>query len=96
MIRFEEVWKTLDGREVLRGISFEVPQGETFVIMGPSGVGKSVTLKHIVGVYRPDRGRVLVDGTDVGKADREALERLRRQTGYLFQEGALLNWLTVF
>ncbi len=95
MIRFEEVWKALEGRPVLAGLSFEVGEGETFVIMGPSGTGKSVTLKHIVGVHRPDRGRVVVDGVDVGAADREGLRKIRRRIGYLFQEGALINWLTV-
>jgi phospholipid/cholesterol/gamma-HCH transport system ATP-binding protein len=95
VIRFEDVHKSLEGRPVLAGLTFEVRERETFVIMGPSGTGKSVTLKHIVGVHRPDAGRVEVDGVDVGAADREGLRRLRRRVGYLFQEGALLGWLSV-
>ncbi|MGH7150610.1 MAG: ATP-binding cassette domain-containing protein, partial [Planctomycetota bacterium] len=87
MIRFEEVWKSLEGRPVLAGLSFEVREGETFVIMGPSGTGKSVTLKHIVGVHRADRGRVTVDGADVAGLDREGMRKLRRRIGYLFQDG---------
>jgi phospholipid/cholesterol/gamma-HCH transport system ATP-binding protein len=95
LIRFEDVWKTLDGRAVLRGLDFEVRRGEIFVLMGPSGTGKSVTLKHIIGLHRPDRGRVLVDGRDVAHLDARGLTALRRSIGYLFQEGALLAGLTV-
>jgi len=63
--------------------------------MGPSGTGKSVTLKHIIGLHRADRGRVLVDGQDVARLDAKGLTTLRRSIGYLFQEGALLAGLTV-
>jgi phospholipid/cholesterol/gamma-HCH transport system ATP-binding protein len=95
MIRFENVTKRLGSRLVLDGVSFEIAAGETFVIVGPSGVGKSVTLKHMVRLLTPNRGRVLVGGDCVSEADGAALERIRDRFGYLFQDGALLEWLTV-
>lgn len=96
MIELRDVWKELGGRQILRGMSFTVPKGMTYVIMGPSGVGKSVTLKHIIGVLTPDRGSVKVDGREVPEMTRVELMALRRRMGYLFQNGALINWLTVF
>ena len=95
MIELNDVHKTLGGREILRGMSLAVPDGKTYVLMGRSGIGKSVTLKHIVGVLRPDRGSVKVDGQEVPQLDRKGLMELRRRIGYLFQNGALINWLNV-
>lgn len=95
MIELEDVHKTLGGKEILKGMTLSVPEGENYVIMGPSGIGKSVMLKHVIGILRPDRGRVLVDGRDVGVMDRDELMTLRKRMGYLFQNGALINWLTV-
>lgn len=95
MIRLESVSKSFGTRRVLIDYSLEVREGETFVIMGPSGIGKSVTLKHIVGLLRPDSGRVVVDGVDVSNADHRELREVRSQIGFLFQGGALLNWMTV-
>ena len=81
MIRFDNVFKNFDGRQVLDGLSFHVEAGEILAILGPSGTGKSVTLKHVVGLLSPDSGSVVVrDGARIG---------------YLFQGGALLAWLTV-
>jgi phospholipid/cholesterol/gamma-HCH transport system ATP-binding protein len=96
MIRFDNVTKVLGGRTVLDALSFEIPRGETFVIVGPSGVGKSVTLKHMVRLLTPDDGAVLVDGENVSEAGGRRLERIRERFGYLFQGGALLEWLSVF
>jgi phospholipid/cholesterol/gamma-HCH transport system ATP-binding protein len=96
MITFENVTKRLGNRAVLDGVSFHIEKGETFVIVGPSGVGKSVTLKHMVRLMRPDSGRVLVGGECISEAKRADLERIRERFGYLFQGGALLAWLTVF
>lgn len=81
MIRFDNVFKNFDGKQVLAGVSFDVAEGEILAIVGPSGTGKSVTLKHIVGLLEPDSGTVTVkEGSRIG---------------YLFQGGALLAWLTV-
>jgi phospholipid/cholesterol/gamma-HCH transport system ATP-binding protein len=95
MIRFEQVTKVLGGRAVLDAMSFEIQKGETFVIVGPSGVGKSVTLKHMVRLLTPDSGRVVVGDDEVSAARGRDLERIRDRFGYLFQNGALLAWLTV-
>jgi phospholipid/cholesterol/gamma-HCH transport system ATP-binding protein len=63
--------------------------------MGPSGTGKSVTLKHVIGIFKPDSGNVFVDGQDVPAMDQKQLMALRKRMGYLFQNGALINWLSV-
>jgi phospholipid/cholesterol/gamma-HCH transport system ATP-binding protein len=80
---------------ILKDYDLHVREGETFVVLGRSGIGKSVTLKHIVGILKPDKGKVFVDGEDITRADRPALYRVRRKVGYLFQSGALINWMTV-
>ncbi|MCB9881919.1 MAG: ATP-binding cassette domain-containing protein [Planctomycetes bacterium] len=95
-IRFEDVHKGFGEHQVLRGLSFEVARGSTFVIMGPSGIGKSVTLKHVLGLLRPDRGRVWVEGQEPARMNKKELAVLRKGIGYLFQDGALINWLSVF
>jgi phospholipid/cholesterol/gamma-HCH transport system ATP-binding protein len=96
MIRFENVSKTLGGRKILDGVSFAIKPGETFVICGPSGVGKSVTLKHMVRLLTPDDGNVYVGDNCISDAKGGDLERARELFGYLFQGGALLAWLNVF
>lgn len=95
MIRFDNVTKTLGRRAVLNGISFSINKGETFVIVGPSGVGKSVTLKHMVKLLTPDEGDVYVGDQCVNNAIGSELEAIRERFGFLFQGGALLAWLTV-
>ncbi|MEI6809484.1 MAG: ATP-binding cassette domain-containing protein [bacterium] len=95
MIRFENVCKSLGGRKVLDGVSFEIEPGGTFVIVGPSGAGKSVTLKHMLCLYRPDSGKVVVDGEVISETPSNDLERVRKKFGVLFQNAALLEWLTV-
>lgn len=95
MIRFDNVVKRLGGRNVLDGLSFEVRKGEVFVIVGPSGTGKSVTLKHMVQLLRPTSGSVWLEGESLSEASGRELERLRERFGYLFQGGALLGWMTV-
>jgi phospholipid/cholesterol/gamma-HCH transport system ATP-binding protein len=96
MIQFEQVTKTLGGRKVLDGIDLEIREGETLAIVGPSGTGKSVSLKHMVRLMTPDAGRVLVGGEVISEATGVELERLREKFGVLFQGGALLEWLNVF
>lgn len=95
-IEFQDVVKTLGGRRVLDGLTFAVERGETFCIIGGSGTGKSVTLKHIVGLLRPDRGSVRIDGVDIARSPNGALEEARRKIGYCFQGAALLNSMSVF
>jgi phospholipid/cholesterol/gamma-HCH transport system ATP-binding protein len=95
IIEFENVRKTLSGRKVLDGLTFSVEAGETFVIIGRSGTGKSVTLKHMVGLFRPDEGTVRVWGRDISALSKGGLEKIRNRFGYLFQDGALLKSMTV-
>ncbi len=95
LIRFENVVKTFDGTPVLNGLTFSVGKGEVLCIVGSSGTGKSVTLKHLVRLLTPTSGRVLVGGVDVAACDDRTLEKIRRRIGYLFQGGALLAWMTV-
>ena len=94
IIRFEDVHKAFGSRQVLSGLDLQVQQGETFAIMGPSGCGKSVTLRHVIGLLKPDRGRVLVEGNDLARIRGGELRELRSRMGYVFQEAALLNWLS--
>lgn len=95
LITFENVVKRFDGRTVLDGLSFSVQKGEILAIIGPSGTGKSVTLKHLVRLIAPDSGKILFNGTDIATCDAAELAAVRNRIGYLFQSGALLAWLTV-
>lgn len=96
MIELQDVHKAFGTQQVLQGVNFEVQEGESLVIMGPSGSGKSVILKHLIGLLHPDRGHVRIMGKDVNTLDRDGLQQLRRDMGYLFQHSALINWLSVF
>lgn len=96
LIKLEGVSKSFGAQKVLDGLSFAVPEGKTLVLMGPSGSGKSVILKHIIGLLRPDSGTVEVMGKSVPALNRDELALLRREMGYLFQHSALINWLNVF
>jgi len=95
MIRVENIHKRLGTRPVLRGVSLEIQQGEILALVGPSGAGKTVLLKHIIGLIPPDAGDVRVDGLPVARATYRELERLRRRMGYVFQDAALLDSLSV-
>ncbi len=95
MIRLEGVHKSFGPTQVLNGLDLEVKDGETFVLLGPSGMGKSVLLKHIIGLLRPDKGRILVDDIDISDLAGNDLVDARKAVGYVFQSGALINWLTV-
>jgi phospholipid/cholesterol/gamma-HCH transport system ATP-binding protein len=96
VIAFDKVCKAFGERRILEEMSFAVDEGETYVIMGQSGIGKSTTLKIMIGMLEPDSGRVAVDGRTVPELDRKGLMALRADMGFLFQYGALINWLTVF
>ena len=95
MIEIIGLHKRLGGRAVLRGVDLGVPEGETLAIMGPSGTGKSVLLKHIVGLFDPDAGDIIVDGISVPSADREGIAAVRRKIAYVFQNSALFDSMTV-
>lgn len=92
---FRKVCKAFDDRVVLNNVSFRVKRGETCVIMGRSGVGKSVSLKHIMGFLKADAGQVLIDGRDVTAASERDFEVIRRKVTMVFQSGALFDSLTV-
>src|SRR5437588_4322953 len=96
MISLQHLYKSFDGKEVLRDLSIEVERGESVVIVGGSGTGKSVTLKHMIGLLRPDAGRILVDGHDICVMTGMELNRFRRLFGMAFQEGALFDSMSVF
>ncbi len=96
MIELKSVRKRFGQQVVLDGVDFVVADGETAALLGPSGTGKSVLLKHIVGLIRQDSGSVTVDGKDVAKLKREELRELRSTIGYVFQNGALFDSMTAF
>ena len=95
MIRLDDVYKSFGDKKVLEGFTLEVDEGETMVIIGYSGTGKSVAIKHIVGLLLPDSGTVFVDGLEVPDLPREQLYDLRGRIGYVFQFAALFDSLTV-
>jgi phospholipid/cholesterol/gamma-HCH transport system ATP-binding protein len=96
VVEFSGISKNLGGKQILEKLTFDVREGETFVIIGYSGTGKSVTLRHLVGLMAPDEGSIRVDGDEITTMSRKELERMRRKFGVLFQSGALIAWLTLF
>jgi phospholipid/cholesterol/gamma-HCH transport system ATP-binding protein len=96
MIQIQGLRKSFNGTEVLRGVDFEVRDGETVVVIGRSGGGKSVLLKHLCGLLRPDSGRVIVDGVDIEPLSERELTPIRKKFGVLFQGAALFDSMTVF
>ncbi len=96
MIRLTGVRKRFGEQVVLDGVDFAVDDQETVALLGPSGTGKSVLLKHIIGLIKPDAGTVEVDGQDVPHLKRKDLARLRTRIGYVFQNGALFDSMDVF
>jgi phospholipid/cholesterol/gamma-HCH transport system ATP-binding protein len=94
-VALHNVHKTFGSQPVLRGVNLTVSPGETLAIIGRSGSGKSVTIKHIVGLVNPDSGKVLVLGNDMSQVKKKARQQIRLQVGYLFQSSALLNWMTI-
>ncbi|MBI2083525.1 MAG: ABC transporter ATP-binding protein [Deltaproteobacteria bacterium] len=95
MIQIKDLFKTFRDQDVLRGVNLEIPRGKITVILGTSGEGKTVLLKHLIGFYRPDRGQVVIEGTDISRLSETELNDFRRRFGMLFQEGALFDSLTV-
>jgi phospholipid/cholesterol/gamma-HCH transport system ATP-binding protein len=96
MIRIEGLSKSFDDKPVLRDINLKILEGETIAIIGRSGSGKSVLMKHVIGLLQPDSGRVLVDGVNVHSIRYDQLREVRQQFGVLFQGGALFDSMTAF
>jgi phospholipid/cholesterol/gamma-HCH transport system ATP-binding protein len=95
-IRAEDLRKSFNGKVVLDGIDFSVAEGESLVIVGPSGTGKSVLLKHLIGLIRPDSGRLSIDGQDFWSLSETERTAVRKRFGMSFQEGALFDSMSVF
>jgi len=95
MISFRNIDYSIDGRQILEGITFDVPHGKTTVILGPSGSGKSTTLRLLLGLARPDSGTILVDDVDITQVEEEKLRLVRQRMGVVFQQGALFDSMTV-
>lgn len=95
MIKIEDIYKTFNSHRVLGGLSLEIERGRTTVIIGRSGCGKSVLLKHIMGILKPDKGRIFIDGHDITDFDEKKLNSLRLRMGMVFQSSALFDSLSV-
>ena len=91
MIRVERLQKSFGANHVLRGVDLEMPRGSITIIIGRSGGGKSVFLKHLIGLIRPDAGRIIIDGVDITQLSGRDLEPVRRRYGVVFQSGALFD-----
>ncbi len=96
MIKVIDVWKRFDELEVLKGIDIDIQDGETFVIIGQSGSGKSVFLKLLIGLLKPDRGKIFIQGKDITEMNNRQLNKLRTEFGMVFQYAALFDSLNVF
>ncbi len=96
MIIVRDAYKSFNGNQVLKGLSLEIREGEMFALIGRSGLGKSVLLKHIIGLMRPDKGEIFVDDQNICSLRGKQLVAIRQKFGYLFQEGALFDSMTVF
>ena len=95
MIEIKNLKKSFGDKEVLKGVNLKIENGKTTVIIGSSGCGKSVLLKHVIGLLKPDEGQVLVDGEDISRLDEKELYKMRNNFGFLFQSAALFDSMTV-
>ena len=96
IIEMINVHKTFGSRKILKGMNLRVKKGETMVILGPSGTGKSVSLKHITGLTIPDEGDCKIFGKSISYSKEKIIKEIRARMGVLFQSGALINWLSVY
>ena len=96
MISIKGLSKKFDRQLVLDNINLEVQKGKLLVVLGESGSGKSVLLQHLIGLMKPDQGSIAIDGQDITKMNETQLLKIRQKIGYLFQEGALYDFMTVF
>jgi len=95
MIEFKNVWKSFEGAQVLRGLSLRIEPGEVLFIIGTSGVGKSVTIKHVVGLLSPDAGEIWLDGQRIDHLSERALEAVRKRCAMVFQHATLFDSMTL-
>ncbi|GBE03660.1 MAG TPA: ABC transporter ATP-binding protein [Nitrospirae bacterium] len=96
MIELKNIHKSFEDKQVLRGVDLQVKKGESLVVIGGSGSGKSVLLKHIIGLLRPDQGTVMIDSTDLLALDEDGLNEIRKKFGMLFQAAALFDSMKVW
>ncbi len=95
LIDVQDIYKSFNGFPVLKGVNLKIPEGTTTVILGGSGSGKTVLIKHIMGLFKPDRGQVIVDGQNVSAMSRQELAVFRQRMGMVFQSAALFDSMTV-
>jgi len=96
MIEIIDLHKSFNGQKVLNGVNLKIEDKDVIIIMGTSGCGKSVLIKHIIGLLTPDKGSILIDGVDITTLDTKELDKIRERLGVLFQGGALFDSLTVY
>ncbi len=96
MIEFKNIHKRFGDREILKGIDLTIVEGKTTVILGVSGGGKSTTIKHIVGLLKPEKGEIIVDGQQIIGCSEKEMRAIRKEVGFLFQSGALFDSMNVF
>jgi phospholipid/cholesterol/gamma-HCH transport system ATP-binding protein len=96
VIQVRDLWKSFGDNQVLKGISLEIPRGQTYVVLGGSGSGKTVLMKHVIGLFKPDRGTVTVNGVEISSLEGKALTEARAVFGMVFQGAALFDSMSVF
>ena len=96
LIEVRDLRQAIGGQEILRGVNIDIPRGETLVLLGQSGGGKSVFLRHLIGLMRPLSGSIRIEGEEIAHLDERQLEPVRRKIGMLFQDGALFDSMSVF
>ncbi|HMB90852.1 MAG TPA: ABC transporter ATP-binding protein [Rhodothermales bacterium] len=96
MIKVRNLYKSFEGKAILQDVSLDIQEGETIAIIGRSGSGKSVLMKHLIGLLTPDKGQVIVDGIDINDVPYKELREVRREFGVLFQGGALFDSMDAF
>lgn len=96
LIEVRDLRQTISGQEILKGVNLDIPRGKAMVLLGQSGGGKSVFLRHLIGLMRPLSGSIKIEGEEIANLDERELEPVRRKIGMLFQDGALFDSMTVF
>ena len=96
MIQVRDLWKSFGDNQVLKGITLEIPRGQIYVVLGGSGSGKTVLMKHVIGLFKPDRGTVTVNGVEISSLEGKALTEARAVFGMVFQGAALFDSMSVF